>query len=150
MRIMKPQFIVDVESFQLVQADVGIGRIVELDSADAGLLAKHVDGHPDTIYLASSGVQVSGNVGLFVAGTRQVAIEWVRQEKRPKLNEPEINTYRYVFGLTNDGRCVGYDVTEPFASPNSGQVADHWTTFNDVIERHFPTTASQPHPVAKP
>ena len=70
-----------------------------------------------------------------------MAVEWVRFETKPQATEPDINTYRYLFGLTSDGHCVGYDVTEPYSSPSTGQVADHWMTFDDVVKRHFPDTS---------
>jgi len=131
----KPNFVVDVENFRLVQDEVGIGEIKELSNDDAGLLAPHIDGHPDTLYVAASGVNLSGEYGAFDAGHDQVAIEWVRHEQSPTQGEPECNTYRFLFGLTSDSRCIGLDVTK---KPETGQVAEHWTPFEDAVNRHFP------------
>lgn len=134
---MKPNFCVDVQSFRLVQNEVDIGEVVELPSSDAGLLAPHINGHPDTIYIACSGLNLAAEVGVLQNGSDAVAIEWVRQEAKPKPSEPETNTYRYVFGLSPDGKCVGYDVTQPYSGSDSAQVADHWMDFDDVYKRHF-------------
>lgn len=131
----KPNFIIDAENFQLVREEVGIGKIKELPNEDASLLAPHIDGHPDTLYVASSGVNLAGDFGVFDSGQQQVAVEWVRHETKPKSDEPECNTYRYLFGLTSDSTCIGIDVTK---KPETGQVAKHWTTFDDAVRRHFP------------
>ena len=131
----KQHFTIDAENFQLVRGDVGIGKIKELPDEDAGLLAPHIDGHLDTLYVASSGVNLAGEIGVFDSGQQQVAIEWVRHETKPRPGEPECNTYRFLFGLTKEGRCIGLDVTQ---RPVKGQVADHWTTFDDAVRRHFP------------
>lgn len=133
----KPNFTVDVDSFRLLRDEVGIGRIVELSPGEASLIAPHIEGHPETIYTACSGVNLAGQYGIFQAAERQLAIEWVRQESKPKLGEPECNTYRFLFGLTSEGKCLGYDVTKPEASATTGQVADHWITFDEVVKRHF-------------
>lgn len=85
---------------------------------------------------------VTGQYGYFQAGERQIAVEWVRKESKPQPNEPECNTYRYLFGLTSNGKCMGYDVTQPESSPETGQVADHWITFDEVVKRHFPEAQS--------
>ncbi len=134
----KPNFTADADSFRLLRDEVGIGRIVELSSSEASLVAPHIQGHPETIYTACSGVCLTGQQGCFQSGERQIAVEWVRKESKPQPKEPECNTYRYLFGLTSDGKCLGYDVTQPESSPTTGQVADHWTTFDDVVKRHFP------------
>ena len=133
----QPNFIVDIESFRLIQDEVGIGRIVALSDDDSSLITPHIQGHPETLYTACSGVALSAQHGNFRADGGLVAIEWVRLESKPQPNEPECNAYRYLFGLTADGKCYGYDVTRPTASPFTGQVADHWTTFDEVWNRHF-------------
>ena len=138
--LRKPNFTVDADSFQLLRDEVGTGRIVELNPSESSLVAPHIAGHPETIYAAASGVALSSQYGVFRHGDTQVAIEWVRRESRPQPTEPECNTYRYLFGITSDGRCVGYEVTEPESSASSGQVADHWTNFDEVVNRHFPRT----------
>lgn len=138
--LKNPNFIVDAESFQLLRDEVGTGKIVELSPGESSLVAPHIAGHPDTIYAAASGVDLSGQYGVFRAGDTQIAIEWVRRESRPQPEEPECNAYRYLFGLTPDGKCVGYDVTKPESSALSGQVSDHWTSLDEVVKRHFPPT----------
>jgi hypothetical protein len=134
----RPNFIVDPINFTLLKDEVGIGRIVELSAEDASLLAEHIAEHPHTVYAAASGVCLAGQYGVFRRGERQVAIEWVRQETKPQPGEPECNTYRYLFGLTENGKCLGYEVTDSKASDITGQVADHWTTFEEAVKRHFP------------
>jgi len=136
--LRKPNFVVDVDSFRLLRDEVGIGRIVELSPAESSLIAPHIQGHPETIYTACSGVNLTGQHGIFQAGEQQLAIEWVRKETKPQQDEPECNTYRYLFGLTPNGECNGYDVTEQKASSTTGQVADHWIEFDEVVKRHFP------------
>lgn len=133
----KPNFVIDVENFQLVRDEVGVGQIKELPHDVAGLLAPHITGHPDTLYVASSGVNLSCEYGVLDSGEQQVAVEWVRHETRPMPGEPECNVYRYLFGITKDSRCIGLDVTR---RPETGQVADHWTTFDDAVNRHFPNS----------
>jgi hypothetical protein len=132
----KPQFKVDWESFQSIQEEVGIGQIKELPLEDASMLAKHNEPHPDTLYVASSAVNLSNQFGVFESGYNQVAIEWIRHETNPKAGEPECNTYRYLFGITSDKSCIGLDVTQ---KPETGQVADHWTSFDEAVNRHFPS-----------
>jgi hypothetical protein len=132
MVLKRPNLVVDVDTFRLLQDEVGIGKIVELSSSDASLVAPHIQDHPETIYTACSGVCLTGQYGYFQAGERQIAIEWVRKESKPQPNEPECNTYRYLFGLTSNGKCMDYDVTQPESSPETGQVADHWITFDEV------------------
>jgi hypothetical protein len=139
--LRKPNFTVDADSFQVLRDDIGMGRIVELGPNESSLVAPHIAGHPETIYAAASGVQLSNQYGVFRSGDTQIAVEWIRQETRPMPKEPECNAYRYLFGLTSDGKCVGVEVTEPKSSDLSGQVADHWTTFDDVVKRHFPATS---------
>lgn len=134
----KPNFTVDADSFQVLRDDVGTGRIVELGPSESSLVAPHIAGHPETVYAAASGVALSEQYGVFRSGENQFAVEWIRHETRPQTKEPECNAYRYLFGLTNDGRCVGLDVTESKSSAATGQVADHWTTFDEVVKRHFP------------
>lgn len=141
--LRKPNFTVDADSFRLLRDEVGIGKIVELSSSESSLVAPHIQGHPETIYTACSGVCLTGQQGLFQVGEQQLAVEWVRKESKPQPGEPECNSYRYLFGLTPDGKCLGYDVTRPESSPQTGQVADHWTTFDEVVKRHFPEAESK-------
>ena len=68
---MKLNFIVDADSFRLLQDEIGIGRIVELPPSDASLVAPHIKGHPETVYAAASGVNVSNTYGLFQEGEMQ-------------------------------------------------------------------------------
>lgn len=136
--LKKPNFTVDADSFRLLRDEVGMGKIVELSPSDASLVAPHIQEHPETLYTACSGVCPTEQHGMLQIGDRHLAVEWVRKESRPKANEPECNTYRYLFGLTTDGKCYGYDVTQPESSPQSGQVADHWIAFDEVVDRHFP------------
>lgn len=135
----QPNFIIDLESFELVRDEVGVGRIKELPTEDASLLAKHIDGHPETLYVAGSGVNLSDQYGVFNRGQNQVAIEWVRHEPNPQTTEPECNSYRYLFGVKSDGTCIGIDVTK---RPETGQVAQHWTTFDEAVNRHFPNSGT--------
>lgn len=135
--LRKPNFVVDADCFRLLREDVGIGRIVELSPSESSLIAPHIEHHPDTIYAACSGVNLTGQDGIFRSGEQQLAVEWVRKESKPQLDEPECNAYRYLFGLTLGGDCFGYDVTEQKSNPSTGQVADHWTTFDDAVKRHF-------------
>lgn len=113
------KFSVDLESFSLLQNEVGIGKIKELPLSDASILAKHINGHPETLYVACSGLNLSNRFGVFDSGSFQIAIEWVRHETKPQKGEPECNTYRYLFGLKGDQTCVGIDVTK---KPQTGQV----------------------------
>jgi len=136
--LKKSNFTVDADSFRLLRDEVAVGRIVELNSSEASLVAPHISGHPETIYTACIGVCLTDQHGHFLAGERQIAVEWVRKESKLRPTEPECNSYRYLFGLTSDGKCLGYDVTQPKSSPETGQVADDWTTFDEVVKRHFP------------
>lgn len=136
--MLKPNFIADADSFRLLRDEVGVGRIVELNPSEASLIAPHIQGHPETVYAACSGVCLTGRDCLFRSGEQQLAVEWVRKESNPQSGEPECNTYRYVFGITPKGQCFGYDVTEHKSSHTTGQVADHWISFDDVVKRHFP------------
>ncbi len=133
----KPSFFVDVDKFRLLQDEVGIGEIRELTSEEVSLVTTHIKGNPGTVYSACSDVCLTGHSAFLRGGQQLVAIEWVRQESRPKPGEPECNVYRYLFGLNSHGQCVGYEVTESFSDPVTGQVADHWTTFDEVTRRHF-------------
>ncbi len=116
---------------------VGVGKIKELSSEEVELVAPHIKGNPGTVYSACSGVCLTGQSAYFRSGEQLVAIEWVRQESRPSLGEPECNVYRYLIGLNDSGECVGYEVTKRQSSASTGQVADHWTTFDEVTRRHF-------------
>jgi hypothetical protein len=136
----KPDYIIDPNQFKILQDSIGIGEIVELSNEEVSKLANHIPGHPETIYTACSGYCLANSSGFFDAGTEMVAIEWVRHETTPSeaSNEPEINTYRYLFGITKDGHCMGYNVTAWEAAEGTGQVADHWCEFDQVTKRHFP------------
>jgi len=63
---------------------------------------------------------------VFRSGANQVAVEWIRNETRPQANEPKCNAYRYLFGLTPEGRCVGLDVTEPTSSDATSGPRSKW------------------------
>lgn len=111
--IRKANFTVDLDSFHLVRGEVNTGRIIELSSSELSLIAPHIPKHSETIYAACSGVALAGQYEFFKAGETQLSIEWVRIELKPKRDEPECNTYRYLFGLTTDCICLSYDFTEP-------------------------------------
>ena len=110
--------------------------IHELTPEDASLVAQHLKSQPETVYIAASGVNISNESASMNLYGRCVAIEWIREESRPKAGEPECNTYRYLFGLTANGECFGYDVTEPESSPSNQQVGDHWTTLDEICKRY--------------
>ena len=133
----KPNFIVNTISFELLRDEVGVGKVCELAPQDAALLAPHIADHSETLYVACSGIDVSGTSGTLLGPGRQVAIEWVRQENNPQPNEPETNMYRYVFGLTSQGRCVGYEESDFKSTPNNLQVGDHWMEFDEVCRRYL-------------
>lgn len=141
--MIKNNFTVDITSFKILTGKVELGRIVELSSSETNTLTPHIDGHPHTIYAVASGVPLTEHAGVFQSGSAQIAVEWVRHETRPGPKEPECNARRYLFGITNDNRCVGIDVTVPWASGSSGQVADHWSTLNEVVLRHFPPASEK-------
>jgi|LNFM01.1.fsa_nt_gb hypothetical protein len=128
-------FDVDAESFSLVRAEVGFGVIRELRPPDAGLLARHLGNHPETLAMPCSGVCPPSDLGPFRAGEPLVAVEWVREERKPIAGEPECNAYRYLFGMTRDGTCRGYEVTVEKGGPTTGQVADHWMDLNTTAKR---------------
>ena len=119
-----------------------IGHIAEsvhpltLDALTGKSYEGHIEGHPETVYVAASGVNLANEFGVLDAGQEQVAIEWVRTEPNPTLGEPECNTNRYLFGYRDgEDECIGLDITR---RPSTGQVADHWTTFDDAYKKHFP------------
>lgn len=136
--MLKPNFIVNTTSFELLRDEVGVGKVHELTPQDAALLAPHIVDHSETIYIACSGIDVAGTPGTLLSAGRQIAIEWSRQENNPQQNEPETNMYRYVFGLTSQGHCVGYEEFDFKSTPNNLQVGDHWMTFNDLCQRYLP------------
>lgn len=131
-------FLADLTSFKLVANDVGIGKIYELSSQDASLLLPHIGSHPETLYVACSGVDISGSNGTLQAGSRGIAIEWAREETKPTANEPELNIYRYLFGVTADGRCLGCQEWEFVSTSDNQQVGDHWMDLNDFCKRFTP------------
>ena len=135
---MPRTFPIGPEMFFLVRDNVGVGNIVELPPRDAGLLARHIPGRPDTLYVAASGYLAHATDWPFRPGEHVVAFEWVRYETRPAPGEPECNVYRFVFGPAANG--TGYcGVTAWGRTPahQPGQVGDHWTTFDEVFDRHF-------------
>ena len=134
----KPNLVFDLVNFEVLQEKVGVGKIVELSNEEVNLVAPHIKNHPDTVYAAASGVPPSSYDGYFSCSGELLAIEWVRYETNPQQGEPEINTYRYLLGITEEGKCYGYDVTRPYSDPDTKQVADHWTTFDEVVKKHFP------------
>lgn len=132
----RPNFVVkSTINLELVSSVASDAEIKELPLADASLLAPHIEGHPDSLWVAYSGVQLAGTHGIFDHNHKQVALEWVRHETNPESGEPNTNIYRYIFGWTSDGRAIGLDVTK---KPSKGQVADHWEDFDDVLTKHFP------------
>ena len=120
----KINFKADVESFQLLRDDVGIGKIFELKPEDAALLAPHIQSNLDTLYVASSGVNISGASGSLAISGQVIAIEWARLETHQKAKEPEVNVYRYLFGTAADGTCIGYEVTKSYASADNQQAIE--------------------------
>lgn len=118
-------FDVDAESFSLVQAEVGFWVIRELRPQDAGLLARHLGSHPETLTVPCSGVCPSSDLGPFEAGESLMAFEWAREERKPVAGEPEYNAYSYLFRITREGECRGYEVTGNRGGPATRQVADH-------------------------
>jgi len=141
---LKPRPIVaDADSFRLLRDDVGIGEIRELSPDDASLVAHHLGTHAETFYLAASGVALDTYPSTFRKGQQALAIEWVRREPHPQEDEPELNTNRFLFGLTPDEKhCFGYDVTEKRPNVSKEQVFNHWTTLEELIARLPP--ASKP------
>jgi len=129
-------FVVDADSFQLMRDEVGVGEIKRLTESDASLLAPHLGSHQDTLFIASSGVFIPEYDCYFKSEEQQVAVEWTRFESNPRPNERECNTYRYIFGKTPEGKCRGYQVTEPTSSPSTGQVADHHMDFDPLFQRY--------------
>jgi hypothetical protein len=110
------------------------------------LLAPHIEGHPDSLWVAYSGVQLAGTHGIF-DHKPQVAIEWVRHETKPQSGEPNTNVHRSIFGWTKDGRAIGLDVTH---RPSQGRVAEHWEDFDSVFKKHFPTVQNVNRPCQQP
>ena len=81
--------------------------------------------------------RTTGLDGSLILPGRRVAIEWVREERRPVAGELELNAYRYVFGLTAEGRCVGYEEWDFKSTADNLQVGDHWMTLEDLCERYL-------------
>lgn len=135
----RPNFIADTLSFKLLRDEVGIGSIHELTPEDASLLAPHIESHPETLYIACSGLNIGGGEGcLLLPDEQKVAIEWVREERNPRTDEPETNMYRYVFGLTSQGHCVGYEEYDFLSTENNQQVGDHHMPLEELCNRYLP------------
>jgi len=135
---MQKPFIVNTESFELLRDEVSIGTIKSLSSSDASLVAKHLEHNPHTLYIASSGVNVAGTIGSVSLPQQQmIAIEWVRKEPHPQPTEPEYNMNRYLFGISDDGKCYGYQEWDYTSTPDNLQVGDHWMSFESVFQNYF-------------
>lgn len=130
-----PNFKVNTTDLELVLSAASDTEIRELSLADASLLARHIEGHFESLWVAYSGVQLAGTHGVFDHNKQQVAIEWVRHETHPQSAEPNTNVYRSIFGWTKAGKAIGIDVT---TKPNQGAVANHWEVFESVFNKHFP------------
>ncbi len=132
-----PNFIADTVSFELLCDEVGTGSVYELTPEDASLLAPHIASHPETLFIACSGVDIGGGQGnLLLADGKAVAIEWVREERNPVSGEPETNMYRYLFGLTSEGSCVGYEEYDFHSTINNEQLGDHWMSLEELSNRY--------------
>ena len=130
-------FTADTTSFELLRDEVGIGKVYELTSVDASLLATHIETHPETLYIACSGVDIGGDEGsLLLPDERKVAIEWIREERKPRTNELETNMYRYIFGLTSQGQCIGYEEYDFRSTASNQQVGDHWMSLDELCNRY--------------
>ena len=135
--VRKMRFTADPESFQLLRDDVGIGKVCELSFEDASLLAPHIESHPETIFVAASGVDLADYSGTMLLPERTVAIEWIRQENNPQRTELEANMYRYLFGMISDGTCCGYEIWDRESTPQNLQVGDHWMTLDNICSRYL-------------
>ena len=128
-------FEIETENFRLLHESVGSGVICELRPTDAGLVAMHFETHPETFLIATSGITAGPNLYPFRSGEPLLAIEWIREERKPMRGEPECNAYRFIFGQTRVGSCWGFDVTQRKGGPSSGQVSDHWMSLQTTAER---------------
>ncbi len=128
-------FVVDSESLELLRDEVGTGEVRELRPQDAGLVLSHLASHPETVYIAASGVPPTNHVGFFHHTESQLAIEWTRHETSPSPGEPELNTYRYNLGYGMDGKAYGFKNANA-DSPTNGQVGDHWMDLETAAERY--------------
>jgi len=133
----RPNVVADADHFRLLRDAVGIGVIHELPASVAGLVAPHIAAHCETFFIAASGVGLNRYPEVFQTGERQLAMEWVRREPCPQPEEPELNINRFLFGLTPGGNCFGYDVTEKQPGVSKEQVADHWSTLNQVLDSYI-------------
>jgi hypothetical protein len=70
----KPNFTANADSFILLCQKVDIGQILELDSSEVAQISPHLQGHPETIYIACSGVCLTGQQGCFLSGAQQIAV----------------------------------------------------------------------------
>lgn len=141
---MKPSYRHPPTILEQALRRISYGKVIELTPAEAALLAPHIETHQHTYRVAASGLPPQSFD--LLGGSPTVAIEWIREEPNPQKNEPPLNVNRYLFGLTPDGsECVGYDVTEKIGQkkPVPGTVFPHWPTdFEELWERHFPSTTS--------
>jgi hypothetical protein len=137
MQLRRPNIVADADIFRLLCDNVDIGVIRELSPSDASLIAPHIGSNNETLFVACSGVNINSYPNTFRTGERQLAIEWVRREPNPVPGEPELNVNRFIFGLTQTGECHGYDVTEKAPGVSREQVADHWTTLNNIIAAYL-------------
>lgn len=128
-------FEIETENFRLLHESVGSGVIRELMPSDAGLVARHLEMHPETIFIAASGITAPANAYPFRSGEPLLAVEWIREERKPMRDEPECIAYRFIFGQTNVESCWGFDVTQWHGGPSFGQVSDHWMSLQTTAER---------------
>lgn len=135
----QPNFIVDLDNFCLLRDDVGIGFVRPLTPADASLVATYLAAHDETLFIAGSGgMNLNDYPGRFKVGEQQLAIEWVRREPKPRPGEGELNVHRFVFGITPDGKCHGYDVTEEKPNVSEEQIGNHWSSWEDIFKSYSP------------
>lgn len=123
------RLVVDPTDFELIRNEVGVGEIRELRSQDAGLVVPHLASHPETVYIAASGIPPRSHFHPTQLDEASIAIEWVRQETRPLLNEPELNSYRYILASKADGKVYRYE-TPNVDGGADGRVGEHWTTLD--------------------
>ncbi len=86
----------------------------------------HFADHDDTLAVFTSGclpnpVESEGQAA--VGG-----VDWMRIERNPSPNEPEINSYHFVVGVATSGR---HPVWGPY---KRGSFVDHWTTESELDE----------------
>jgi hypothetical protein len=132
----KPNLQGDPENFRLLRDALDPGVIYELTTSDASLVAPFADNNPNIVHIAASGLGAGSLPDYFGPSEALFAIEVIRYEPNPRLNEPDLNNNRYIFGLDSTGRkFLGYDVTEYDPNPTNGQVVDHWSDWADVDQK---------------